>query len=316
MAGTPGGTKVYEHPANVKGPILTSQDAFDSAALGGATTTTICDVDLSVRNSLTANDERTLVNRLDHVSGNVAKYTFKELDDDWPEQTDYEEESETCREISVLRRIHSSDPGLSGPTPRFMYSVQQLDDYKWLETIREIEVGILSYTLNEQHNVEYYFPSYLDATDPFFVVSFGSGFSIASNKSSDVSLKLPARFETTYHTSPPAASTLFQFVPIDIDFAATNSLRIYAQNVITDGGTLQFRGAYPDPGAIGGWTWVDLDFEFGASSPTTTAYKALMGTEQLIGEEISRWKFCLWKRTKIFLTLPNLNLTLGGGVGY
>lgn len=232
----------------------------------------------------------------------------------WTTFVDEDEEKETGEEILVTRQIvdRAALPTMTKGEARSWKTLKNIDDFKALYTDRVIDADILTTTYTEYHQVRYYFPAYYDPDDPFFVIEAGEKSVIASNKSSDHEFFLPCRFEITYHSSVPSINEVFQFKPIDIDMVAPD-FRLNNRNVLIDAGTLQYRQWYTLGGGI---SYVDVTYSIPASSPTATEYLAQMGTEKLIGDDISRWKFNLWKRTKIYMTLPDISLDLSGYLIY
>lgn len=250
---------------------------------------------------------RTLDQRLIQIDDEKFDYVNTVLDIDWPTFVHYEEEPETGIEVSVTETFAGSAPSFAtNGTARFVEDVRRVDYLKWLSTQREIDSTILSTTITEYPQIDYYFPSYLDATDPFITVSPNTQNSIViANRSSDHQFTLPGRAEITFHTTAPTASVVYQFKPIDIRMRS-NSVSVVENDVLTDGGTLTL---YEGNGAT-------VEYTFPASSPTTTEYLALMGSEVLVSDTNSRWKFNLWRRVKIYMTVPNLSSGLSGSLIY
>jgi hypothetical protein len=175
-----------------------------------------------------------------------------------------------------------------------------------METVREIHEDILTTSIVEYHEVDFWFPPYLDASTPFVLYTTGDTNAIFPNVRSDVQAKVPCKFTTTFHAAPQTPGTIYQFLPVDFDFTFTNGLSVRATNVITDGGTLNIR--VPDPTT----STITLQVTFPASSPTTTEYLADVGTTELINDDSTKWKFNLWKRVQVEMTIPDFSLILNG----
>lgn len=283
---------------------VTKNDA-DSRALGVSTTET-AEVKPNTF-SMPSATFRTLDQRLIQIDSEKFDYIRTVLDVDWPTFVHNEEEPETGIQVSTTESFASSAPSFSTTgTARFVEDVRRVDYLKWLSTQREIDSSILSTTITEYPQIDYYFPSYLDVTNPFITVSPGTDNSIViANRSSDHQLTLPGRAEITFHATAPTASVVYQFKPIDIRMRS-NSISIVENDVLTDGGTLSL---YEGSGN-------HVQYTFPASSPTSTAYLALMGTEVLVSDTNSRWKYNLWRRVKIYMTVPTLSSGLSGSLIY
>jgi len=241
-------------------------------------------------------------------------------EDGWPTLVSYEEEPTTGKLVTVTRSVLTSAPVLDTDyevdgTPRFVESIREASKEHWAKTVREIEATILTDTWIEWHNVDFYFPAYLDEDDPFLVQDIGDSTIINALKSSDLRVKVPCKFEITYHTAAQTASEIFQFKPVDIHLN-TPYLNVYEDNIITDGATITFR--VPNEPYYGTGGFQLLTFSFPASSPTTTEWKAMMAIneEKLIADESTRWKYNLYKRVKVYLRMPDLRNGLDGSLYY
>lgn len=291
--------------------VLNSRNMIDSDGFGEDVTRT----EQIVEESYTppAVTYLTLESTLVDLGNNRATYRRRELSA-WPTFVDKEEEPETGLEIEVTRTIvdRTSLPTINYGEARTVHSLKNIDKLKALHVKRVIESDILSVTVKEYHNVRYHFPAYLDADDPFAVIQLTAGDSIVGvNRASDHTFSIPCRFEITFHTNKSASlpsviepnttvSEVFQFKPIDIQITTPN-YNLTERDVLTDEGTLSFQVG---TGSYG--------FHIPASSPTTTEYFALMGTEVLIADELTKWKFNLWKQVKVYMTLPDLSQGLEG----
>lgn len=211
--------------------------------------------------------------------------------------TDYEEEPTSSKRVTVSRTLVdvASTPAVNA-TAGSVVTQKQTFSNKALRITRTIDPSILTETFIERHYVDYFFPAYLDADDPFTIVAGGW----APNKSGDQSLKVLGRFEITYHTAPTTPGSIFQFKTIDLH-AQTYDYRLIVNDVIADAGSMVL---------VFGTT-----YSWFASSPSTTEYLALMGTEVLIIDDCVKWKYNLWRRTKVYITLPTLTEGFGS-IGY
>lgn len=283
--------------------ILTSDDAFGFE--GHPTVTTRQRVDSSF--SLPAKDALTVAQRLEHQDGFNKIYIKTNVKTGWPELVSYDHEPISGKRVEVLRTFSSTEPTVGvNATPRVVTTAKQTGVDRWAVVNRTIDPSILTTTFSEYHPVEYRFPPYLDEDSPFHLLVIEGRSVINSLRSSAQRLKIPCLFETTYSTTVPIISDVFQFKPIDINLQ-TGTNTIFENGVITDGTTISIRVSFAT---------APIAFEFPPSSPTTTEYKALMGTNVLIADDVSRWKYNLWQRTKVWMKLPNLSLGLDGSLTY
>jgi hypothetical protein len=239
----------------------------------------------------------------------------------WPTFTDTEEDPETGLKIEVKREILDRDnmPSITYGEVGKIKRLKILDCRKALLVTRTANISQFeAKTIEEWHNVSYYFPAWLDPTNPFsiqgFVVNTGSettdnyASAVTTNRASDHTFKIPCKFVITFHSTPPTISEIFQFKPIDLRLEST-SFRIYENDVLCDAGLLAFRDAQ---------TSARLTFNIPASSPTASEFKEMMRlrTEVLIADDIIKWNYNLWKRVRVYLKMPDIRLTLGGYLSY
>lgn len=241
----------------------------------------------------------TVAQTLKQLDGFNALYSRTTLVDGWPTLVSYEEESTTGMKVTITRTVHGTDPGLTSGVARTVGDVDHTGCDRWTKTVRVIHADILTTTFTEYHTVEYFFPAYLDPTTPF-TMSPG----IKANKSGSFSLKVPCKFETTYLSAPPAPAEIFQFIPISLD------VNIYASGT---GGEYRLRipNVICNSGTFTAYSGI-IDFTIPASKPTSTELASYMSsrTELLIAEDTTKWKYNLWKRTKVWLKMPDRRLTL------
>lgn len=249
-----------------------------------------------------------------------------------PTMVEYEEEGTTGKRVEVRREILSAAPAFStNGAARIVVGVKQVEVDRWIKTTREIHSSILSDAFYETHPVEYFFPSYLDEDEPFVTLYVGEAnskvYMINTNRSSSLKLRVPCLFEITYHSTVPTVADVFQFKPVDIQLRTPDG-SISEAGVLTDGATITIKtkpdrtalGAQLEQGVITYAQYIealkdkDVDFVFPPSSPTTTEYKAMMGTTVLIADDATRWKYNLWRRVKVYMKVPNLAINLGGGL--
>lgn len=245
-----------------------------------------------------------------------------------------EEEPTTGKKVTITRTIHDSAPAFNvDGTARFVTSVKHAGKDRWVKTVREIDPSILTTTFQEYHPVEYLFPAYLDEDTPFLIFEAAEDQTLINTlRSASQRLRVPCLFEITYHATLPTLSSIFQFKPVDI-VLRTPEGAISEQNVLTDGAVITFRlKATPEylqalfekykRGDISWATYLerspgaDVSFEFPASSPTTTAYKALMNNVVLIADDMMRWKYNLYRRVKVWMKIPDLATSLDGSISY
>jgi len=249
---------------------------------------------------------RTVVRAENYVSDSEPIGTF----------TSFEEEPITGRRVTVERAIFLAEPATTADMSiaRRTESVVQSSDNVWTRIRKTIDSSILTETFYEYHNVDFYFNSYLDPLVPFKVVSDLN--TVSANKSGDQQLKVPARFEVTYHATAQGPDEIFQFKTVDLSYI-DGDFRIEVPNIICDDGEIVLRklnlitiGA----GGFGGYNVSELPittYSWRGSSPTATEYLDIMGEERLIADDTVRWKYDLWRRTKIYITLPDLTEEFG-----
>jgi len=240
----------------------------------------------------------------------------------WPTFTDYEEDPETGLRVEVKREILNRDdmPTIDYGEAGKIKRLKILDCRKALLVTRTANISSFeSKTIQEYHNVSFYFPSYLDPANPFSIQGFRRtvdtetgaetyATSVTTNRTSDHTFKIPCKFVITFHSAPPTISEIFQFKPIDLRLESS-AFRIFENDVLCDAGILAFRDAD---------TAARLTFNIPASSPTASEYKEMMRlrSEVLIADDITRWNYNLWKRVRVYLKMPDIRLTLGGYLSY
>lgn len=229
--------------------------------------------------------------------------------------TSWEEEPVTGLRVQVLREAFVQDPGMLVDTPaRSVVSVVQNSNNLWTRITKTIDASILTETFLEYHNVDYYFNSYLDPLIPFNVITDQT--TVSPNKSGDQQLKVPARYEVTYHTTAQGPDTIFQFKTVDLSYI-DGQFRIDVPNIICDDGEIVLRKLIQLTYSGTSWGGFNVNeiplstFSWKGSSPTATEYIDMMGEEKLIADDTVRWKYDLWRRTKIFITLPDLTEEFG-----
>lgn len=251
--------------------------------------------------------------------------------DSRPTLVSSEEEPMTGKKVTTTKTILDTAPAFADDgTPRFVTTVKHAGKDRWLKVVREIDDSILTTTYQEYHPVEYFFPSYLDEDQPFIILDFADDRTIMNTlKSSSQRLRVTCLFETTYHATLPTLSSIFQFKPVDITLRTTDGF-IDERGVITDGATITITidsnqtklAIQLQEKEITFQEYMQLingyeaEFEFPPSSPSTTEYKALMGTNVLIADDMIRWKYNLYRRTKVWMKIPDLDTNLDGNLNY
>ncbi len=257
------------------------------------------------------------------ISKHQSVLTYKKKTDPWETFTDYEFEPETGKLVTVTRQILTIDPGPSeSAQPARIETVRRIDQFRWLRVRRQLHETILDtgtawnatptsgglYT--EWHAAEHYFPSIL-FPGSIAGLAMGGTSILMIGTTSDQTLNVPHRFDITYHKKPqtPDYANLFQFYTVDVNFRAS-PLGFSLSNIITDPFTLYFRLGY-----ISGQT------SFAGSVPTASemfpgqAYGP--GTFHMIADQTERWKFNLWRRTKVHMRMANLvGGSFGTAIGY
>ncbi len=250
---------------------------------------------------------RTVVRSEDYVSGSTPIGSF----------TGFEEEPTTGRRVTVEKDIFLSQPSTSADMSiaRRTENITQSSDNVWTRVRKTIDSSILTTTFYEYHNVDFYFNSFLDPLVPFRVISDLN--TVVPNKSGDQQLKVPARFEVTYHETAQGPDEIFQFKTVDLSYI-DGEFRIDVPNILCDDGQIVLRKMnsinFTGAGFSNTYDVSEIPlttYSWKGSSPTATEYLDIMGEEKLIADDTVRWKFDLWRRTKIFITLPNLTEAFG-----
>lgn len=297
----------FSHPNRVEGAELVNRNPYDQQALGAATEEVRYRVDKD--KTMPTPTWLTLDMFIDQPTRNQAWLHHKYLTGaSWPTHVDYEEDAETGLPVSVTRTFASSLPSDTSGTARQHQTRRRVNELLWMNTVREIDSDILTTSYIEWHEVDFWFPPYLDASTPLILLTNGDTVAIMPNKRSDHQAKVSCKFTTTYHTSIPTLDTLYQFLPIDIHFQFTNGLSFTMNNVITDGATVNIPVSDPTTSTVTAQaTWP-------ASEPSTTQYLADIGTTKTINDDITRWKFNLFKRVKVEMVIPDFEVTLNGTI--
>jgi len=275
-------------------------------------------------------DFKTLEHKLFKLKGKSERYVVTRIDS-WPALVMQEEEGTTGLKVTTTKTFHDTAPDIgTNGTGRFVESVKQISTRLWAKIVREIHSSVLTETWQEYHPVEYRFPSYLDEVQPFIILDLVEDRTLINTlKSSAQRLKIPCLFEITYSETVPVISDVFQFKPVDISVRTTDGL-LEEKGILTDGATIFI---FVDPNRdklreqlhaedityaefINKIRGYEVSFDFPASSPSTTQYKALMGTNVLIADDVTRWKFNLYRRVKVWMKMPDLATNLDGSLTY
>lgn len=306
---------------------MVSENAADTRADGEATTTTE-----QVVAGATAWPART-INTVELTRKQIGDDKFRQVHveaDSRPTLTSYEEEPTTGLKVTVARSLSATDPAGTFGAAGVVRSVKHVAKDRWLLTTRTIDSSITSTVFYEYHPVEFSFPSYLDADEPFIILEIENNQTLINTlKSSPQRLKIPCLFEIRYYATLPTLSDTFQFKPVDISLRTADG-PINENGVLTDGATITLRitpniEILNQKFAQGTITYAqyltmangyDVDFEFPPSSPTTTEYLAIMGTNKLIAHDVIKWKYNLYREVKVWMKVPNLATDLSGSLIY
>jgi len=275
-------------------------------------------------------DFKTLERKLFKLKGKSERYVITRIDA-WPALVMQEEEGTTGLKVTTTKTFHDTAPNIgTNGTGRFVESVKQISTRLWAKIVREIHADVLTTTWQEYHPVEYRFPPYLDEVQPFIILEIASDRKLINTlRSSPQRLKIPCLFEITYSETVPVISDVFQFKPVDITIRTADGT-LDERGVLTDGATVfisvaanmtllnsQYAGgAITSEQFLAALRGYEVSFAFPASSPSTTQYKALMGTNVLIADDVTRWKFNLYRRVKVWMKMPDLATNLDGSLTY
>ncbi len=205
--------------------------------------------------------------------------------------TDYEQDEETNDWVTTTRQIVFSTSQPDTPSPGTEVSQRALGTGFSLRVTRTITGGggaSLPTAYEYRDYIDYSFPRLM--TD-IITYTDGDSFKFSPQIRSGYSKKMLARISVDFHAAAPTASTLFQLFPADWSYDGF-TFDVHENNLITDAW---------DFSNIGGEsveTWTSP-----ASDPTYTEYTALIGTEVLINERVTPWRFNLWRRMRIYIEL-------------
>lgn len=157
--------------------------------------------------------------------------------------------------------------------------------------------------------IDFDFPSFLDASEPFFVLDSNGPSVIIPNQTKGRRTTVPMERWTQYFSSRPATTPIYQFYPRDVEVILDSQI-FKISNVLCDAFTLTMN--YPGrqdatPGA--NLTYETFTGDFSETTPSTTEWLDKVGKSILVREEITRWKFNLWKRVQYWLIVPDLSFT-------
>ena len=269
------------------------------------------------------NDLDTIVSKVVELTPNQNMYVKTWLPEGWPVLTSYEEEPTTGVRVKVTREVVGVADTVQNAVVGKSVNVKQVGCGKYVRVTREIDdegdTGISNKKEIEHHHVEYDFPQYLDPDNPFPKYSTGAGTPESPyvdylsygnpNLSSTHRLKVPCRFEITYHKTFPVLSEVFQFKTIDFQSDGW-------QIISTSGGvplSFNFSNIITDE-----FDFVTFMYHQGLhvlttetipnSSPNASNYVDHMrdGDEAMILEEITKWKYNMYRRVQVFMIFPDL----------
>lgn len=208
---------------------------------------------------------------------------------------DYEPDEETNDWITTTRQIVFSTSVPSTPSPGTEVTQRSLGTAFSLRVTRTINGGGGGGvpTAYEYHDyIDFQFPRLL--TD-IITYTDGSNFRFSPQVRSAYTKKVNARIAVDFHASEPSASTLFQLFPVDWSYDGF-TFSVHENNLITNQWDFSNIGGE----SIEVWTGPASDptYDDGVSS-----YYSLIGSEVLINERVTPWRFNLWRRMRIYITL-------------
>jgi len=233
-----------------------------------------------------------------------------------------EEKAEEIRENLWLHTVSTIDPDcITDPEDMAAWMV----DYLFYEALdaegggplyTHAQVMGLADTFNpgatikiyiDNPQVEFDFPSFLDADEPFFVLDSNGPSVIIPNQTKGRRVTIPMERWTQYFSNRPATTPIYQFYQRDIEIILDSQI-FKISNVLCDDFTITMN--YPGrqdstPGS--NLTYETFTGDFSGTNPTTTQWTSKVGRSILVREEITRWKFNLWRRVQYRLIVPDLS---------
>lgn len=221
----------------------------------------------------------------------------------WPTMLDYEVDEDLRLLVTITRQFINISGGPSAPTITAGEEVTQrsLDINKALRTTKSIVTADLP-TETLYQWIDYQFPSLLlDITleTQENLAGTDSRQNINYNIRRGWREKTRAKFIIDYQTTEFTASeSLYQIKPVDLlhDGFLFN---INCDNVLTDADELIATNGTNDPT----WPYTEEHFIIEESTPSMSAYVDAIGDEVLVSEIIEQWRYNLWRRVQVYVTL-------------
>jgi len=234
-----------------------------------------------------------------------------------------EEKAEEIRENLWLHTVSTIDPDcITDPTDMAAWMVDYLlyesTELEGSPVYTHAQVMSLTAAANvgadvkiyiDNPQVEFDFPSFLDADEPFYVLDSNGPSVIIPNQTKGRRVTVPMERWTQYFSSRPSTTPIYQFYPRDIE-VILDSQTFKISNVLCDAFsiTMNYPGRQDStPGS--NLTYETFTGDFSATNPSTTQWLAKVGRSILVREEITRWKFNLWRRVQYRLIVPELSFT-------
>lgn len=192
--------------------------------------------------------------------------------------TDYDTEPETQALITTTFQIQANPVTPPSPSPGQIITVKHIDDYNSMVIIqtRSTPAG-----WTEQRNAGFSFPATIDLSTYIYTDACGP----ISNRRAGFSCNVQLIVEISYGSY--TAFTGLQLIPQTLDLGK------YVQftNVLVDAGFFVFTGS------------CTLTVSWPDSTPSYTAYQALIGTPQLIGGSSTKDKWGEFRTERLFVTM-------------
>ncbi|WP_038164938.1 hypothetical protein [Verrucomicrobium sp. BvORR106] len=205
------------------------------------------------------------------------------------EAVDYEYDPETLDRISISRQIVPySTPAATQPVGHEITYKELGSDYQ-LKVDRSIGTSPTGYST----------ATWATFVFPTVVINhnFGSGVLIGDRYVYHPRIRAGFRkrargvVEVSFHATQPSPTSLYQIVPEDVVYQGV-LFDVEFRSALVDGATLSTSGPLGSESV----TYAD-------TSPSASAYLAAIGTQVTIAEQISRWRYGLWRRELLKITL-------------
>ncbi|WP_075089143.1 hypothetical protein [Verrucomicrobium spinosum] len=202
---------------------------------------------------------------------------------------DYEYDPETLDRVSISRQIIPYvTPSANQPAGHEITYKELGSDFQ-LKVDRNIGTSPSGYSFPTW--VTFMFPAIVLAHNFASGVLIGDRWVYHPRIRTGFRKRARGKVEVTFHSSQPSPASIYQIVPEDIVYNGV-LFDVEFRSVLVDGATLSSSGGLGTESVT-----------FANTTPSASAYLAAIGSEVVIGEQISRWRYGLWRREILKITL-------------